>query len=205
MPPSFGPFAYPPTPYPMNPNCKGGKKNKKGGTSLVGKNYLTQPLVPNTPSKPSDLQYNGSFSENQSSDWKQRLTGQGVKVPEQPLTKECVKNNYGVPWATSAGGSYAPYNSQSCRCRSGGAKKKNVKKSAQKKKSVQKRGKSKTKTKRSLKKGGNGMDYRGAPSCGVSSNMADGPPFSPSWKYGCDSTTKKVGGRKASLGKRQKK
>ena len=66
----FGPFAYPPTPYPMNPNCKGGKKNKKGGTSLVGKNYLTQPLVPNTPSKPSDLQYNGSFSENQSSDWK---------------------------------------------------------------------------------------------------------------------------------------
>lgn len=201
----FGPFSYPPTPYPMNPNCKGGKKggNKKGGNALVGKQYLTQPLVPTTPSKPSDLQYNGSFSDTDSN-WKQRLTGSGVPSEPQPLTKECIKNNLGVPWATSAGGSYAPYNTKSCGC-TGGAKKKSAKKTkktaSKKKRTVSK--KRSTSRRKTVKKGGDGMTYRGASECGQSSNMSDGPPFSPSWKYGCD--TKKGGKKKASLGKKKTK
>ena len=65
----------------------------------------------------------------------------------------------------------------------GGARKKKVtKRSVSKKgrKTASKKGR-KSGSKKKMKRGGSTC-YRGAPKCGVSSNMADGPSFHPSWK-----------------------
>jgi hypothetical protein len=127
---NFGPFQYPPTEFAMNPTEKcggkrkqkggnllkigtdtslswgtlgGGKKSAKGGANLVGPSYKTEKLVPTAASKPSDLDYNGSFSDTRSN-WKQALTGEGV--PAAPgLSCATLKNdNLGVTYATAAGG-----------------------------------------------------------------------------------------------------
>ena len=95
---NFGPFLYPPTKFAMNPTetCGGrGKKSKRGGSNVVGPSYATEKLVPLADSQPSDLDFNGPFTDTRS-DWKQALTGQGVPATPGPSCSTVKKNNLGI-------------------------------------------------------------------------------------------------------------
>jgi len=99
---NFGPFMYPPKVMPMNPQDGGNKRRKmKGGDSLVGPQFATQPLVPSIPSTPADYVGNAYLT---SPDQKMALTGLGVPQQPTPLTKEFLSNNMGVTYQTQAGG-----------------------------------------------------------------------------------------------------
>ena len=99
----FGPFLYPPVPFTTTQsggkNKKISKKNHKGGF-LVGPEYLNQPFLSTKPSKPSDLDYNGSFTDTNPR-WKQALTGSGIQATKKTVD---LSKNYGVSYATAAGG-----------------------------------------------------------------------------------------------------
>jgi hypothetical protein len=101
---NFGPFQYPPTEFAMNPTktCGGGKRSKNGGANLVGPGYQTERLVPLADSMPSDLDFNGSFTDTRSN-WKQALTGQGVAAPKGLSCSTIKNNNLGVSYATTGG------------------------------------------------------------------------------------------------------
>ena len=102
-----------------------------------------------------------------------RVTNDGVDSGEYGGSEQSIKSGSGkLSNATSCA------NHQT----KGGARKKKVTK-----RSVSKKGR-KTASKKGRKSGSKKMKrggstcYRGAPKCGVSSNMADGPSFHPSWK-----------------------
>jgi len=141
---NFGPFLYPPTQMPMNPQSGGkkrGRKSQKGGTNMIGAQYATQPLVPTNPSTPADY-VGDAYLKN--ANQKMALTGSGVPEEMNPLSEDFLSNNMGITYATQAGG----------------AKKKPAAKKKTKKPAAKKPAAKKTTTKRKVKKGGAEYDER---------------------------------------------
>ena len=217
---NFGPFLYPPTEMPMNPQDGGKKKGRKqrGGKNLVGAEYANQPLVPSTPSVPADYVGDAYLSSPQQ---KVALTGSGVAQKPNPLTEEFLSNNMAITYATQAGGKKTKKQKAGDSCMTGANSPRNVNSFAD---AEMDGGKKKRRGRPRKQAGGDDMDdreaqlqgaiggnddalgrapasltggtihYRGAPKAGATSNMSDGNVWHPEWSYGDAS-----GGRKKKL------
>lgn len=203
---NFGPFLFPPTEMPMNPQCGGKKKSKKmsGGQNLVGPTFATQPLVPTNPSTPADyVGYNISDMQ------KMALTGSGVPGPTYPMTEKFLNNNMGITYATQAGGkknkkggtvippeyydeklkgsfTTQDVNSNAGKC--GGSRKGKRKMKAggvddDNWKMEQGMGRMTGSLGKANSTTGGGIMYRGAPGPMAPSNMSKGDVYHPEWSY----------------------
>ena len=202
---NFGPFLYPPSKLPMNPQS-GGKRKHKGGSNTIGPQFLTQPLVPTNPSTRQDYPYNYISAQQ-----KEILTGSGG--PQQqplPLNEQFLSNNLGITYATQAGGkkkhkggtvsvpeyyynklkgSYTPYNNPNPPAQCGGKKKHKGgdDTSDQLNQINQKQGQygnNVTTLGQQQPQMGGEMTYRGAPGPNKPSNMSSGTNFHPEWSIG---------------------
>ena len=215
---NFGPFMYPPTEMPMNPQ-DGGKKTRKqkGGKNLVGAEYANQPLVPSTPSVPADYVGDAYLS---SPAQKVALTGSGVVQKPNPLTEKFLDNNMGITYATQAGGKKSRKQKAGSNCATGANSPRNVDSFAE---AEMDGGKKRGRGRPRKLKGGDDMDdreaqlqgalgdndaalgrapaslkggnihYRGAAKADTPSNMSDGDVWHPEWKYGGMEGGKKKG------------
>jgi len=214
---NFGPFMYPPTNMPMNPQDGGKKKGRKqkGGKNLVGAEYANQPLVPSTPSVPTDYVGDAYLTSPQQ---KMALTGSGVVQKTNPLTEEFLSNNMAITYATQAGGKKTKKQKAGDSCMTGANSPRNVNSFAD---AEMDGGKKKRRGRPRKQAGGDDMDdrneqlqgaigdndstlgrappsltggnihYRGAAKAGITSNMSDGNVWHPEWSYGDVSGGKK--------------